>query len=105
MDEMDQDGKHPVNSFSHMDVPVFTQRRYTYSIYFLHEPTKPTLFARCLYLDHVNVASKPQRVPEHGGPDVFQAGRLCREMDTTGPELATNQLSGSKLNSVQKVRK
>lgn len=80
--------------------PVFTQRTYTYIIYLL---CALTLFARCLHLDHVNIASKPQRVPEHGGPDVFQAGRLRSEMDMTGIASATNQLCGSRRNSVQKV--
>lgn len=103
MDGTDQDEKHSASVFPSLDIPCFHTKEVHHLPFMC--TAYPTLFARCLHLDHANIASKPQRVPHHSGPDVFHAGRLRREMDMTGIESATNQQSRSRINSVQKVGK
>lgn len=102
MDGTDKGGKDPANLFPYMDIScVCTKEVCLYNLPFTCT-NYPSLFARCPHLDHANIASKPQRVPDHGAPDMFQAVRRCREMDMTGIVLATNQQSRSRINSVQK---
>lgn len=74
MDGTDWDGKHPVNFFHYMDITCFhTKEVHSHHLPFLCTDY-PTIFARYLHLDCANVASKPQRVPDHGAPDRFKQG-------------------------------